>query len=192
MTLNRESSSLKGSIDVSGCRALRNYSLREYCLRLLWAAAHPAFRYSPRLLWGWRAALLRAFGAKLGHHVRLDPTAVVFAPWNLQIGCDSSVGYDAILYNLGPIRIGERVTISQRAHICAGTHDYTNRLMPLRKTPITIEDDVWVCADAFVGPNVTVGKRAVVGARAVVVRNVPEDAVVAGNPAVRIKSRNLE
>lgn len=178
-------------LDVTGCRKTRNYSNRELCLRLLWATCSPAFRWSPRLLWQWRSGLLRLFGATVGKNVRVDPSVRVFAPWNLRIGSDSSVGYDAILYNLGSISIGDRVTVSQRAHLCAGTHDYTDARMPLRRASIAIGDEAWVCADAFVGPDVHVGTRAVVGARAVVMRDVPESAVVAGNPARVIKSRTI-
>ena len=47
----------------------------------------------------------------------------------------------------------------------------------------TIGRGAWICADAFVGPNVTVGDFAVLGARAVIVRDVAAGLVVAGNPA---------
>lgn len=180
---------LDHSLDVAACRRTRNYSNRELFLRLLWAACKPAFRWSPRLLWGWRSGMLRIFGAKVGRNVRVDPSVRIFAPWNLTIGSDSSIGYDAIVYDLGSISIGDRVTISQRAHLCAGTHDYTDARMPLRKAHISIGNEVWVCADAFVGPDVSIGPRAVVGARAVAMRDVPDAAVVAGNPARVIKSR---
>ncbi len=92
---------------------------------------------------------------------------------------------------LGSPMIGSSLTISQRAHLCAGTHDYTDPAMPLLKPPIVIEDDAWICADAFVGPGVTVGQGAVVGARAVVVKDVPPWTIVAGNPARIVKRRAL-
>ena len=187
-----EAGSDSAGLDVLACRNTRNYSNRELVLRVLWAACGPAFRWSPRLLWWWRVWMLRAFGAKVGRNVRADPSIRVFAPWHLTIGADSSIGYDAIVYNLGSIAIGDRVTISQRAHLCAGTHDYTNVRMPLRKASIAIGDEAWVCADAFVGPDVQVGPRAVVGARAVVMRDVPAAAVVAGNPARVIKTRTIK
>ena len=87
------------------------------------------------------------------------------------------------------VRVGKHATISQRAHLCAGTHDYKDPAMPLVKSTIDIGDDVWVCADAFVGPDITIGDGAVVGARAVVVRSVPPDAIVGGNPAREIGRR---
>ena len=54
-----------------------------------------------------------------------------------------------------------------------------------------IGDEAWVAADAFVGPGVSVGDRSVVGARATVVKDVPVDVVVAGNPARVVKPRLL-
>jgi putative colanic acid biosynthesis acetyltransferase WcaF len=133
--------------------------------------------------------LLRAFGATVGARVRVASSARIFAPWNLEIGAGTSIGDGAIVYNLGRVRLGDDVTISQRAHLCAGTHDYTQHHMPLLKQPITVGNDVWVAAEAFVGPNVSLGDRAVVGARAVVVKDVPPEAVVVGNPARIVRTR---
>ena len=113
-------------------------------------------------------------------------------PWNLEIGDWSSIGEHAFIYNLGKVTIGSKTTISHRAHLCAGTHDYTDRSLPLLKLPITIQDSAWVCADAFVGPGVTVGEGAVVGARSVVVKDVEPWMVVAGNPAIAIKKREMK
>jgi putative colanic acid biosynthesis acetyltransferase WcaF len=53
----------------------------------------------------------------------------------------------------------------------------------LVRAAITVGDEVWICADAFVGPGVTVGARAVVGAGAVVMSSVHEGKIVTGNPA---------
>lgn len=87
--------------------------------------------------------------------------------------------------------IGDRVTVSQGAHLCAGSHDYNSNSMDLLKLPIRIADDAWICADAFIGPTVEVGRQAIVGARAVVTKTVPEGVIVAGNPAVEIGVREL-
>lgn len=183
--------SKRPKLDIAANRRTRKYVPRELFLRLLWTAARPAFRLSPRPLFGWRAFLLRCFGGRIGADVQVSPTAEIFAPWNIQIGDESSVGHRVTLYDLGPITIGSQVTISQGAHLCAGTHDYTRSNLPLLKPPIAVRDQVWVCADAFVGPGVTIGEGAVVAARAVVVRDVPPWTVVAGNPAHFVKNRTL-
>ncbi len=57
--------------------------------------------------------------------------------------------------------------------------------------PINVGDDSWICADAFVGPNVSVGEGAVVGARAVAVRDVSAMDYCCGNPAKQIGIRTL-
>jgi putative colanic acid biosynthesis acetyltransferase WcaF len=81
--------------------------------------------------------------------------------------------------------------VSQYAHLCTATHDYTDLGFRLVPKPITIGARAWIAAGAFVGPGVTVGEGAVVGARAVVIKDVPEWTVVAGNPAVQIRKRAL-
>lgn len=134
--------------------------------------------------------MLVIFGAKIGKHVHIHPSVQVFIPWNLTIGDWSSVGFDALLYNLGPLTIGNRVTISHRAHLCGGTHDYRDPTMPLIKSAITIGDDTWVCADAFIGPDVVVGAGAIIAARAVVVKCVNARKIVGGNPAKVLSTRS--
>lgn len=160
-------------------------------LRVLWAMVHPFFRFSPRIFFSWRCFLLRRFGAKVGKAVHIYNSATIYMPWNLEMGDWSSIGEHAFIYNLGKVIIGSRVTISHMTHLCAGTHDYENKILPLLKLPIVIKDYAWICADAFIGPGVTIGEGAVVGARAVVVKDVEPWSVVAGNPAVFIKKRVL-
>ncbi|WP_269527013.1 putative colanic acid biosynthesis acetyltransferase [Coraliomargarita parva] len=135
--------------------------------------------------------MLRIYGAKIGARTNIYPSACIYFPWNLEIGEDSSIGEWALIYNLGPIYIGDRSTVSQRVHLCAGTHDFRDPSLPLLKPPIQIGDEVWVCADVFVGPGVVVGNRAVLGARAVVVKDVTNGSIVAGNPAVSIGQREV-
>jgi putative colanic acid biosynthesis acetyltransferase WcaF len=159
--------------------------------RVLWGLAHPLFRYSPRPCFGWRRLLLRIFGAEVGRQVNVYPSTRIVLPWRLTIGDWSSIGEDALIYNLGHVTVGRAVTISQRAHLCAGTHDYVREDMPLLRLPITVEDRAWICADAFVGPDVRIREGAIVGARAVVTKEVGAWAIVAGNPARQIGSRPM-
>src|SRR5262249_49804187 len=101
----------------------------------------------------------------------------------------SAIGEGAFIYSLGKVRIGNNATVSYRAHVCAGTHDFNDPTLPLLKPSVTIEDNVWIGTDAFIGPGVTVGNGAIVGARAVVVKDVPPMHIVAGNPARTIGLR---
>jgi putative colanic acid biosynthesis acetyltransferase WcaF len=169
-------------VDVTTNRTTRSWSNREMFARILWATAAPFFRFSPRPLWGWRRALLRVFGAQIGAQVHVYPSVRITVPWHLRIGDQSAIGDRVILYALGPIHIGARVTVSQNAHLCAGTHDRHRADRLLVKSPIRVGDDAWICADTFVGPGVSVGAGAVLGARAVAMRDLGADCVGFGNP----------
>ncbi|MBN2906941.1 MAG: acetyltransferase [Rhodobacteraceae bacterium] len=168
---------------VSANRTARKWTRAELALRLAWGMAGPLFRWSPRIAWGWRRTILRAFGAKIGADVHIYPSVRIAMPWNLALGAQCAVGDRAILYALGKITIGPRATVSQGVHLCAGTHDLSQPSRPLVKSTIVIGADAWVAADAFVGPGVIVGDGAIVGARAVAMKDVEPDSVVAGNPA---------
>ena len=181
---------MTSSFDIEANRCARKWSGGELIGRALWEVlSRPLFAWTPRPLWAWRRALLRIFGAKVGCEVHIYPSVKIAIPWSLAIGDHSAVGDGAILYSLGPISIGERVTISQYAHLCAGTHDWRDPAMPLVKSALVIGADAWVCADAFVGPGVTIGSRAIVGARAVTMKDVDPGVIVGGNPAMAIGQR---
>ena len=177
-------------VDVTANRAVRKWTRREQLGRVLWAMATPLFRLSPRPCWSWRRMLLRLFRAQVGLDAHIYPSVRITIPWNLTFGDACAVGDRATLYALGPINIGPRATISQGAHLCAGTHDLDDPARSLLKPPIEIGEDAWVAADAFVGPGTTISAGAVVGARAVVMKNVEQGWIVAGNPARPIRRLN--
>lgn len=181
------------TVDVSANRAARKWTRKELLGRLIWEGLRgPLFAWTPRQLWGWRAFVLRMFGARIGRNVQIHPSVRIAVPWNLEVGDYSAVGDRAILYSLGLISIGQSVTVSQNSHLCAGSHDYTRSDMALTKPPISIEDGAWICADAFVGPGTKIGKRAIAAACAVVVKDVPDETVVGGNPATVLKKRRAD
>lgn len=133
--------------------------------------------------YGMRRGLLRLFGARVANTARIRPSVRISHPWHLTIGEHTAIGDHAILFCLGPITIGDRCTISQYSHLCAGSHDYTKRDMPLITRPIVIENDVWIAADVFVGPGVTIGTDTVVGARSTVLHSLPPKFICAGDAA---------
>lgn len=178
--------------NVRANRSARKWSRKELLGRAVWEIVRtPLFRWTPRPLWGWRRGVLRLFGARIGSDVHVFPSVRIAVPWNLTLEDECAIGDGAILYALGPIFVGRGATISQFAHLCAGTHDHLRADLPLVKSTIVIGPGVWVCADAFIGPNVAVGELSIVGARAVVVKDVPPRSIVGGNPARRISERPL-
>lgn len=168
------------------------WTFREKVGRAIWMlAGKPVFRISFHNWYGFRTSLLRTFGAQIGQDVAIRPSANIEVPWMLRIEDGATVGDHAILYSLGQIHIGKRAIISQYAHLCAGTHDYTDHTFKLLREPITIGDDVWIGADAFIGPGVDVGSLTVVGARSSVYKSIDPKQVYVGNPARPVKERVL-
>jgi len=176
-------------LDIAANRSAPKWTRKELASRALWAFARPFFAFSPRPFWAWRRFLLRAFGAKIGRDVHIYPSVRITIPWNLDIAAESAIGERVVLYALGTITIGRQTSISQGAHLCAGSHDYRQPNLPLLKLPITIGSGCWVCADAFIGPGTAVGDLAIVGARAVVVNDIEGGMIAAGNPARIVKRR---
>jgi putative colanic acid biosynthesis acetyltransferase WcaF len=182
-----------GEDDALRARLTSPWTFRQKLARLAWYWTEATlFRLSPRPCYRWRALLLRLFGARVHATCRIRSTVRVEVPWNLSAGAHTVVGDHAILYCLGPVTLGERVTISQYAHLCAGTHDYTRPDLPLLRPPITVGDDAWVAADVFVGPGVAIGPGTVVGARSSVFGDLPAWKVCVGSPARPVKDRRLE
>lgn len=166
------------------------WTVRQRLARQAWFMVQgTVFRFSLYNSFRWRRFLLGLFGARLAKDVRIRPTVRVDVPWNLTIGENSSVGDYAILYCLGRVTLGKHVTISQYAHLCAGTHETNTRRMILLRPPITIGDDAWVAADAFVGPGVTIGAGTLVGARSNVFSDLPPNVVAVGSPARAVRER---
>jgi putative colanic acid biosynthesis acetyltransferase WcaF len=176
-------------LDIATNRAARKYSRREQALRVAWTFGRWLVHLSPHPCHGWRRAVMRLFGAKVGRQARIAASAHVVMPWNLEIGEWSAIGPDVYVYSLGKVRIGKRATVSYRSHVCAGSHDFTDPTIPLTKPPVTIGDDAWIGTEAFIGPGVTVGAGAMVAARAVVVKDVEPRTIVGGHPAKVIGER---
>jgi putative colanic acid biosynthesis acetyltransferase WcaF len=164
------------------------YSKKEILYRLIWAVIEPLFfTLSQRVLFGWRNFVLRCMGAQIGRRVQTFPTAKITFPWLLEVGDGSVISWHVRIYNLGKISIGSNTVVSQYSHLCGGTHDYEGEKFTLLRTGLQVGSNVWIGADAFVGPGVTINDGSVVAARAVVVKNVDSLTVVGGNPAKVIK-----
>ncbi len=171
-----------------------SFSIGNRLMRAVWGVAWlMLFRPSPRQFHLWRRCLLRLFGAKIGSHVNVYPNVKIWAPWALSIGDYVGVADGVRLYNMAPIELGNHCVISQGAHLCCGSHDIDSLNFQLVAKPITLKNNVWVCAEAFVGPGVSIAEGCVLGARAVIVKSIAEPCSVwAGNPALMKRMRKRE
>ena len=138
----------------------------------------------------WRLFLLRCFGAKLHPNCHIYPSVKIWAPWDLEMDEYSTLAPEVNVYNTGKIKIGAHTTISQGAHLCPGSHDFNDPKFPMVSAPLTIEDQVWIATESFIGGmGITIKQGAVVGARACVFKDVEPWTIVGGNPAKYIKKR---
>jgi putative colanic acid biosynthesis acetyltransferase WcaF len=116
---------------------------------------------------GWRAAILRAFGAQIGAGVVLKPRVRVKFPWRLEVGANSWIGESVWIDNLAVVSIGHDVCISQGAYFCTGSHDWNRSTFDLITVAISIEPHCWVGARAIVAPGTQMQSGAVLGLGAV-------------------------
>jgi putative colanic acid biosynthesis acetyltransferase WcaF len=147
------------------------------------------FRLCPFSFSALKCAVLRAFGASIGRNVTIKPQVKITFPWKLTVGDHVWLGEECWLLNLERLVIGSHVSISQRAFLCTGSHDYKRTTFDLITRPITLEDGVWIGAGCWVGPGVTFGSHAVLTAGSVATQNLAAHGIYRGNPAVLVKPR---
>ena len=135
---------------------------------------------------------MKLFGAKINGSPFVFPSSKIYAPWLLALGHKSCLGPHSEVYNLGPVILGERVTVSQYSYLCNGTHDFSLDNMPLMIGEMVIGNNVFIGAKSLLLPGINIGDYAIVGAGSVVVKDVDPWTVVGGNPAKFIKKRELK
>jgi acetyltransferase-like isoleucine patch superfamily enzyme len=111
---------------------------------------------------------------------------------DVRTGPDCTINPYAVVR--GKVRFGDGVRVGAHASIVGFNHGTADLEQPIFRQPhtstgIVIGDDVWVGSGAIVLDGVTVGAHAVLAAGAVVTRDVPEWAIVGGNPAKLIRDR---
>ncbi|WP_448041516.1 putative colanic acid biosynthesis acetyltransferase [Bradyrhizobium liaoningense] len=147
--------------------------------------------WTPPFLRPWRRVLLRLFGAKIASTANVYGSAHIWLPRNLQMDPYSCLGPKVTCYNMAMITIGRRATVSQGAHLCAGTHDVDDPDHRLQAKPIIIGENAWIAAEAFIGPGVRIGAWSVLGARSVAFRDLEPCTIYIGNPAVPARQRKI-
>ena len=124
-------------------------------------------------------------GAIIREKVTIGEGAVIMMGAILNIGAVVGKG---TMIDMGAV-LGGRAMVGDHCHIGAGAV-LAGVVEPASATPVIVEDNVVIGANAVVIEGIHVGKNAVVAAGAVVVEDVPDNAVVAGCPARVIKMKD--
>lgn len=153
----------------------------------------------------WVLRHVKAVGAQptaLGYGARVDATDLEigdhFKIWcahrqtlitgwgRMRIGDRVFINSGVIVVSVLEVTIGNDVAIANEAYIMdTDSHGVEGR--PVKNAPVRIGDGSWIGARAIILPGVTIGRRCLVAAGAVVSRDVPDDTLVAGNPAKVIR-----
>jgi len=147
---------------------------------------------------GWacsvRYIVCRGLFKKCGINVNIEKGAYFGDGSEITIGDNSGIGVDCQIY--GEVNIGNDVMMGPETIILTRNHKYDRIDLPMRlqgyhpPNPVFIKDDAWIGTRVIILPGVTVGTGAIIGAGAVVTKDVPDYAIVGGNPAKIIRYRN--
>lgn len=140
-----------------------------------------------------RYFICRGLFSSCGKNVNVEHGAFFHSGQTVTIGDNSGIGVRAHLS--GTITIGNDVMIGKEVIIMTTNHKFDRTDIPMdrqgfeKEEPVVIAHDVWICDRVIVLPGVHVGKGSILGAGAVVTKDVPDYAIVGGNPAKVIKMR---
>lgn len=136
-------------------------------------------------------ALQGLFGDRLGEGSYVAAPLAGAALDKVKIGRNVYVNTNALMMARGGITIEDGVQIAANVQLISNNHDVYDRQV-LTCKPVLIREGAWIGAGASIMPGVCVGRYAVVGAMSVVTKDVPDYAVVVGNPAKVVKTLDPE
>lgn len=129
-----------------------------------------------------------------GKEVNIEKNAY-FSP-KVSLGDYSGIGVNARIH--GKCVIGRYVMMGQDCIILTRNHCFDRTDIPMcqqgfqEERPVVIDDDVWIGDRVTILPGVHIGTGCIIGAGSVVTRDIPDYAIVAGNPARVIRNRKDE
>lgn len=121
----------------------------------------------------------------------IKPGVNIKYPWKLTIGNQCWIGEGVWIDNLDQVTLEDHVCISQGAFLLCGNHNYKLSSFDLMTAPIILKEGSWVGAKGIVGPGVTMKSHSVLSLGSITTNNLEAYGVYRGNPAVKIKEREI-
>lgn len=137
-----------------------------------------------------RNALIKKIISKSGDNFLIEQPFMCDYGYNIEIGENFYSNHNLIILDCNKVKLGSNVFIGPNCSFYCAEHplDITQRNRGLEYAkPITVGDNVWFGGSVTVLSGVTIGNGAVIGAGSVITKDVPDNCVVAGNPAKIIK-----
>lgn len=135
--------------------------------------------------------LYELFGDNLGEGSFVSAPVLGVCFEKIKIGKNVYINGNFLAMARGGITIEDDVQIAANVQLVTNNHDPYDRAV-LTCKPIYIKKGAWIGAGATVLPGISIGRYAIVGASSVVTTDVPDYAVVAGNPAKIIRILNSD
>jgi putative colanic acid biosynthesis acetyltransferase WcaF len=169
------------------------YRSGNFFKRIIWYFLNELILKNTLIPWvGLKIFFLRLFGAKIGKGVMIKPGVNIKYPWNLSIGNHVWVGENVWIDNLAKTTIEDNVCISQGAILLCGNHNYKKSTFDLIIGEIILEEGSWVGAKSMVCPGVRLKTHAILAVGSVANKDLESYAIYQGNPAIRVRARNME
>jgi maltose O-acetyltransferase len=145
----------------------------------------------------WATSTPRRRFIHCGENVILVPPIQCNFPDRVRLGSHIYMGPGATMNSRGGVTIEDGVSFGPFLSIYTADHRYDNaEAIPYDSVallrPVVIKRYVWVGGNVIIAPGVTIGEGAIVAAGSVVAKDVPEMAVVGGNPARVLKYRDRD
>lgn len=163
----------------------------SWLTRVLWYCVNAAFFNSYFPFSSIKIFLLKMFGAIVGSGVVIKPKVNIKYPWNITLGDNAWIGENVWLDSLGKIIIGANSCLSQGAMLITGNHNYKKSSFDLMVGDIIVEEGSWIGTGAVVCTGVTCKSHSVLTAGSVATDDLEPYSIYQGNPAVKIKVRNI-
>lgn len=138
-----------------------------------------------------RQIAIRDLLGNVGDNCTVEQSLFCTYGYNTTVGDNFYMNVNCKLMDSGKITIGNNVFIAPNVCLITEEHamDVEQRLAGLEYThPVTIGDNVWICAGVIVLPGVSIGANSVIGAGSVVTKDIPSDSLAVGNPCKVIRS----
>ena len=136
---------------------------------------------------------------ELGNNVRIAQKCNVFGgPENiLEIGEFTYIGMQTLIEGFNQkVQIGSHVSIAPKVCIVSGSGPNASpamqKVMPIRKGPVSIGDHSWIGSGSVIAPGVTLGKYCVVAVNSFVNSSFPDFTIIGGTPAKLIREFTAE
>ncbi|MBI9013804.1 MAG: maltose O-acetyltransferase [Clostridiales bacterium] len=138
----------------------------------------------------YRNKLLNQLFRTVGKSYYIEPSFKCDYGYNIKLGDNFYANFDCVFLDVCKITIGNNCMMAPGVHIYTATHplDPTERNSGFEYgEPVTIGDNVWIGGRAIINPGVTIGDNVVIASGSVVIKDVPDNVVIGGNPARIIK-----